>query len=189
MWQCCGMRWTNQRDGKSFTHRNTAAVPIGSVLAVIAVLPPSHFEPFRCTVYRVQRQVRAAEAMEAPRVCAAATGGEVSTSDGGGGCASSGGGGGGGGGCPSPTDAGHDHAGSSRRIGVSWVKTASQWKATYKGKHLGLHTTQEAAARAYRKHLEDSSSSSPGPASRGLHSFTSQLNLSAFHGIGGARRG
>jgi hypothetical protein len=24
---------------------------------------------------------------------------------------------------------------------------------------------------------------------RGLHSFTSQLNLSAFHGIGGARRG
>ena len=36
------MRWTNQRDGKPLTHRNTAAVPIGSVLAVIAVLPPSH---------------------------------------------------------------------------------------------------------------------------------------------------
>jgi len=26
-------------------------------------------------------------------------------------------------------------------------------------------------------------------AGRGLHSFTSQLNLSAFYGIGGARRG
>jgi hypothetical protein len=26
-------------------------------------------------------------------------------------------------------------------------------------------------------------------AGRGLHSFTSQLNLSAIHGIGGARRG
>jgi len=28
-----------------------------------------------------------------------------------------------------------------------------------------------------------------GVGGRGLHSFTSQLNLSAFHGIGGARRG
>jgi hypothetical protein len=28
-----------------------------------------------------------------------------------------------------------------------------------------------------------------GPAIRGLHSFTSQLNLSAFYGIGGARMG
>jgi len=37
--QHCG--WTNQRDGNNFTHRNTTAVPIGSVLAVIAVLPPS----------------------------------------------------------------------------------------------------------------------------------------------------
>jgi len=27
------------------------------------------------------------------------------------------------------------------------------------------------------------------PGGRGLHSFTSQLNLSAFYGIGGARRG
>jgi len=28
-----------------------------------------------------------------------------------------------------------------------------------------------------------------GPQGRGLHSLTSQLNLSAFYGIGGARRG
>ena len=28
-----------------------------------------------------------------------------------------------------------------------------------------------------------------GEGGRGLHSFTSQLNLSAFYGIGGARRG
>jgi hypothetical protein len=30
---------------------------------------------------------------------------------------------------------------------------------------------------------------SSGPSSRGFHSFTSQLNLCAFYGIGGARRG
>jgi len=29
----------------------------------------------------------------------------------------------------------------------------------------------------------------PGPVCRGLHSFASQLNLSSFDGIGGARRG
>jgi hypothetical protein len=44
MWQCSGRGWTNQRAGNNFTHRTTAAVPIGSVLAVIAVLPPSQEE-------------------------------------------------------------------------------------------------------------------------------------------------
>ena len=37
-----GRRWTNQRAGNPLTQWTTAAVPLGSVLAVMAVLPPSH---------------------------------------------------------------------------------------------------------------------------------------------------
>jgi len=46
-------------------------------------------------------------------------------------------------------------SGSSRFKGVSWDKARSKWKAQCKGKRLGLHTTEEAAAGAYSKYLED----------------------------------
>jgi len=52
--------------------------------------------------------------------------------------------------------------------------------AQCKRKHLGHHASEEAAARAYNKYLEDG---------RGLHSSTFQLNMSALYRIGGARRG
>ena len=52
-------------------------------------------------------------------------------------------------------------AGSSQFMGVSWHKSNNKWQAKCKGKALGLHTTEEAAARAYSKYLEDGSV--PGP--------------------------
>jgi hypothetical protein len=54
IWQCCGRGWTNQRARNPLTHRTTAAVPFGSVLAVMAVLPPSHvysYLRYEFTVY------------------------------------------------------------------------------------------------------------------------------------------
>jgi hypothetical protein len=48
-------------------------------------------------------------------------------------------------------------AGSSQFMGVSWHKSNNKWQAKCKGKALGLHTTEEAAARAYSKYLEDGS--------------------------------
>ena len=47
------------------------------------------------------------------------------------------------------------HAGSSQFKGITWDKHTNKWKTQCKGKHLGLHTTEEAAARAYNKYLED----------------------------------
>jgi hypothetical protein len=51
--------------------------------------------------------------------------------------------------------AGGSHVGSSRFKGVSWNKACSKWWAQCKGKYLGLHTTEEDAARACSKYLKD----------------------------------
>ena len=50
---------------------------------------------------------------------------------------------------------GGGHAGSSQFAGVCWVKRRSRWEAKCKGQHLGYHSTEEAAPRAYSKYLED----------------------------------
>jgi hypothetical protein len=50
---------------------------------------------------------------------------------------------------------GGDRAGSSQFKGVSWNTSRSKWRAQCKGRHLGFHTTENAAARAYIKYLED----------------------------------
>jgi hypothetical protein len=42
---------------------------------------------------------------------------------------------------------------------------------------------------ASKQKLKDGDTEVTAVAGKGLHSFTSQLNLSAFYGIGGARRG
>ena len=60
---------------------------------------------------------------------------------------------------------GNGRATASRFKGVAWNKSASKWKAKCKGNHLGYHTTEEAAARAYSKYLDDGSV--PEPAERG----------------------
>jgi len=53
---------------------------------------------------------------------------------------------------------GGDRSGSASRFkGVSLDMHANKWSAKYNGKHLGLHTTEEAAARAYNKYLKDGS--------------------------------
>jgi hypothetical protein len=39
--------------------------------------------------------------------------------------------------------------GTSDIKGVSWNKAFGKWTAQYKGKHLGRHATEEAAAQAY----------------------------------------
>ena len=46
------------------------------------------------------------------------------------------------------------YAGSSKFKGVSWIKNKSKWKTTYKGAHLGYHTTEKAAAQAYNVEAE-----------------------------------
>jgi len=48
----------------------------------------------------------------------------------------------------------YDLAGSSRCKGVSWDTSSNKWKAMSQRKHLGLHNTEEAAARACSKYLE-----------------------------------
>jgi len=50
-----------------------------------------------------------------------------------------------------------DRASSSQFKGVSWDKERNKWRAQCKGKFLGLHTTEEDAARAYSKYLKDGS--------------------------------
>jgi len=50
---------------------------------------------------------------------------------------------------------GGGHTGASRFTGVSWDKERNKWRAQCKGKYLGLHTTEEAAAHAYNKYLKD----------------------------------
>jgi len=42
---------------------------------------------------------------------------------------------------------------SSQFKDVSWNTSISKWQVTCKGKYLGLHTTQEGAARAYTEYL------------------------------------
>jgi len=59
----------------------------------------------------------------------------------------------------------HREASTSQFMGVSWAKHSNKWRATSKGKHLGHHTTEEAAARAYHNYLKDGSV--PEPAVRG----------------------
>ena len=51
--------------------------------------------------------------------------------------------------------AGHLGASTSQFTGVSWNTSARKWQARCKRKHLGYHTTEEAAERAYSKYLED----------------------------------
>jgi len=50
---------------------------------------------------------------------------------------------------------GGDRAGSSRFQGVHWNTSTNKWRAQSKGKHLGYHTSEEVAARAYTKYLKD----------------------------------
>ena len=52
---------------------------------------------------------------------------------------------------------GPGHAGSSRFKGVTWDKSSRKSRRQNKGKHMGAHTTVEAAVRAYIKYLEDGS--------------------------------
>jgi len=44
---------------------------------------------------------------------------------------------------------------SSQFKGVSWDKQKNKWRALCNATHLGYHTTEEAAARAYSKYLKD----------------------------------
>jgi hypothetical protein len=44
---------------------------------------------------------------------------------------------------------------TSQLKGVCWDKSRNKWKATCKTKHLGHHTTEQDAARAYSKYLKD----------------------------------
>jgi hypothetical protein len=72
---------------------------------------------------------------------------------------------------------------TSQFTGVSWDKPGLKWRADCKGNYRGLHTTEEAAVRAYSKYLEDGvvpERAERGEWGRGLHSSTSQLNLSCF---------
>ena len=67
---------------------------------------------------------------------------------------------------PVPTKRrGGGHAGTSQCKGVYWDKTKHTWKAKCKKKYLGLHTTEEGAARAYRNYLKNGIV--PDPAERG----------------------
>jgi hypothetical protein len=50
---------------------------------------------------------------------------------------------------------GGGNAGSSRFQGVSWATSRLKWKSECMGNFLGYHTTEEAAARACSKYLED----------------------------------
>jgi len=43
---------------------------------------------------------------------------------------------------------------TSQFKGVGWSKSAGKWKAICKGKHLGYHATEEAAAQAYNTEAE-----------------------------------
>jgi hypothetical protein len=45
--------------------------------------------------------------------------------------------------------------GSSHFQGVSWNKSKNKWKTDVKGTHIGHYATEEDAARAYSKYLED----------------------------------
>jgi hypothetical protein len=57
--------------------------------------------------------------------------------------------------------------GSSQIKGVFWDNNSSKWMAKCQGTYLGLHTTEEAAAHAHSKYLEDGSVPVPEPAERG----------------------
>jgi hypothetical protein len=49
----------------------------------------------------------------------------------------------------------HREASTSQFTGVFWAKAQKKWNAKCKGKHLGYHTTEQAAARANSNYLED----------------------------------
>ena len=63
-------------------------------------------------------------------------------------------------------------AGSYQFKGVTWHNNSSKWMARYQGKHLGLHTTEVGAARAYSKYLED-----------GIDPVEHRANTSRFAGV------
>jgi hypothetical protein len=44
---------------------------------------------------------------------------------------------------------------TSQSKGVSWHKLSGKWTAAFKGRHLGLHATEEAAALAYTNYVKD----------------------------------
>jgi hypothetical protein len=70
------------------------------------------------------------------------------------------------------THGGGGQAGTSRFKGVSWYTIGNKWKAYCRGKHLGYHTTQEAAARACSKYLKDGVAPEPaGPGPAGSSRF------------------
>jgi hypothetical protein len=46
-------------------------------------------------------------------------------------------------------------AGSSQFMGVSWNRNKNKWQAHCKGAYLGIHTTEEGAARAYNEYLNN----------------------------------
>ena len=49
----------------------------------------------------------------------------------------------------------HQDGTSSSFKGVSWVRRDGKWGAHCKGKNLGLHSTEEAAAHAYENYVTD----------------------------------
>jgi hypothetical protein len=48
----------------------------------------------------------------------------------------------------------HREASTSQFTGVSWNKKDKKWKVRCKGKYLGMHTTEQAAAQAYNVQAE-----------------------------------
>ena len=48
----------------------------------------------------------------------------------------------------------HREGSTSRFVGVHWDKHAKKWTAKCKGTYLGVHTAEEAAARAYNVEAE-----------------------------------
>jgi len=48
-----------------------------------------------------------------------------------------------------------DGTSTSQFKGVCWNKNKGKWTASYKGKHLGIHATEEGAAQAYEQHVQN----------------------------------
>ena len=49
----------------------------------------------------------------------------------------------------------HPRDGTSQFKGVHWDRGCAKWRAQFKGKFLGLHATEEAAAQAYSNYVEN----------------------------------
>ena len=73
---------------------------------------------------------------------------------------------------------GGDRAGTSQYKGVCRDKATSKWKATCEGNYLSVHTTEEAAARAYSNFIKHGGV--PDPAGQGK-SGTSQFKGVSWH--------